>query len=215
VPSGRILEGDVLLVSYRYVGLSSGRFETWNLSYNAGLSWQGLTLRHGRTQRDETPLDAGGGLTQDVDMWTAVGISRRTPIGHFQLYGAQRNRTIRELDYVIHELRGSWSLPLGRIQLSVDGSANQTVSSVTRSRSQTGSARLSWVPSLALRLEGVVDTWRWRADASPVDRFYGGHLSLEWRFGRVQLSGRYDHNRRYVMNSSREHRWSVYALRRF
>ncbi len=224
LPSGRIQEGEFLVIDYAYqLAVEQSTRSIWG-EYGVYLHVPGFSFSHGRSVREIRPLeDVSGILPLDFhdERWFQVSGSHYFPFGGVSLAASYRERSEFRHPFRSWEVRGGWSPPrLGPVGLSVNYSAGVTVNGSVGNgrRTRTLNTSMDWQVTRAIHFRGGMDAWSWsREDGTSPEEFLGGWGTLSWRWGATETRLRYDRNLRWLnLGGHRvESRWFLSVVRRF
>lgn len=218
-PGSRIQVGQTVLVDYRarVAGDFEDRATVSDLSATASLG--PLQLHHSLNQLDSRLpsglADARGYGEYRAELTTA-DLRVGTPLGALVVdAGLHRNRRSRDetRERRIGATLGTSGMSQVQTSLGIFYSWGETNTIAVRTLSGLGS--LAWMATRSLRTQLTIEGLKWRDDRGLRDRFLGGRLDVEWRFGQVEATLRGEHQRR--VNGSRYdlNRLSIRLLRRF
>lgn len=203
VASGRIEEGQAVLVDYAFVTAPSLRFASRGIQSNVGLDYDWFLLYYRRSQSTQDLLSGAGSEFLDDVSEDNVGLQLRwsRPWASAESRNEYRNYRSRRLDFVSPSFSQSFSL-LPRDDLSVNLNMDESFfrfRNPERERSTfTGRFGVFWRPFSLVFVDLGLNYLQFQDDLAPTERFVGGGLRLRATYGRLSLSPFVDYNRRDV-----------------
>jgi hypothetical protein len=218
LPGSRIAVDDVLVLSYQYTPLPGRRREILDRSFNARVSFAGLSLYHARAVRDARALvPVEGELPPDSrSEVTELRLSHPTLLGTVDFSARHRRQQEVFGDYLDQELRLSLAPPrVRKVETSLGLVASDGATDSRHLRVLSANATIALSVTSALRVHANADAWLWRLDDEPDQRYLNGVVDVDWRFGQVETRWRYEHQRRRATLAGEQTRVSAYVVRRF
>ncbi len=219
LPGGRIEEGDVVLVSYRFrsAGRVQGMSSSFSVSGSVGNSF--VTLDFGQRQESGNPITESEFLPQTGTAERWAGLSFEFPpsfLGDFRLDADHRERTLGDARTTSDEIRAVWGLPFrGRFTSRVRGGLVRHRDEVAKSVNATASMDMGWIVSRSVRVDGGASVYDWSRAGTDPERYLSGNLSVSWEWG--LFTTRLQANRNVRSNGIRleSNRWDLNVTRIF
>ena len=217
LPGSRLAAGDVVVVSYRYEALRSGRHDVRGLAADVAIGTSELMIRASESIRDAE----GSGNAQDArflsghDRTLGVTIRHGVPGGRLEFDAQRRSRRASANDFLTDEARigfaprgsGSWHSSLG-LRGSTSSIADERLSMAS------ADAALNWTASPKLRFLATGEHWLWLPSNSVTERFFAGTFEVNVAFGRIESSVRYMVQRRIARVDNNQHVMTARIVRR-
>jgi hypothetical protein len=237
IPSGRIIEGQLLLVSYSYELLPSAEYDTLTAGYNISLTYRWIRFYHNRFQVNND-LVSGSGLPPDQeDRKSGIELSwnfdraavrlrseaRQRINGGFESNSAVFSQNLgftfsRSLslslngNQVFHRTKGVVSLdPLADPELQ-DTRTNGEYYSLN--------ATLNWRPGRNLSVVPLLGAWKRVESATSEDRpdidrlYYSAQLRVSWRLRQLAMDFLYDYNTSDIEGQIRDGNRLLFTVKR-
>ena len=217
LPGGRITAGDYVLISYRRrLALGVDQRST-SASADAALALDGFSVRYAESGRR---VRAVGGAVADAsgghDRSAVATLRRNVWHGALEMEVEHNDRRQAAVGYSMDQARIALQPagnPVLQTAFGATASRSRSAGRTSTAVSTRGTANVNLSPGL--RLQGNGEMWLWRyVDARP-DRIFAGTLEVDWRFGRVDTEWRYTYQQRTTLQTGRQHRFMLRALRRF
>jgi hypothetical protein len=213
LPGGRIEEGTVVLVSYRYraVGRVGGRSSSFSVS--GSLANSALTLDFGQRQESGNPITESEFLPQTGTAERWVGVSLNVPrnlLGDLRVSADRRVRTLGEAETTSDEVQAIWDLPFrGSFTSRVRGGLIRHQDQVATALNKTSSFDFGWVASRTVRLDGGASV------GSSSEQYINLNASISWDWGlfTTRLQGHHNVRRNSVRLETT--RWDLHVTRVF
>jgi len=216
LPTGRIQEGDTVLVDYWFDLLPGERANVFVSELGARVSLAGVSAFAQYSFRG-SPGDARiESLILELEQLnTGLEVVERFGRSQVNLRGAYRKRRLDSIRYDSYDARGTFTVvPARPVRLSLGGSASTGRGSGDRVNIYSGDAGVQWVPSgvLRARLRG---TWWWWTQGMRRTNLFGLGAEVEWRVGLLEVRASYDRSSWREGVPRVEHRVTTYIVRRF
>jgi hypothetical protein len=187
LPGGRIEEGDVVLVSYRYRAGGNVRGTSSSFSVTGSIGNPVVTLDFGNRQESGNPITESEFLPQAGTAERWVGVSVMIPpnrLGDIRVDADHRVRTLGQAATTSDELLAIWDLPFhGRLTWRLRGGLVRHEDDVAASVNTTASTDLGWAVSRSIRLDGGASVYDWSREGASPERYLGANLSVAWQWG--------------------------------
>ncbi|MCG7893773.1 MAG: hypothetical protein JAZ12_04920 [Candidatus Thiodiazotropha taylori] len=215
VPGGRIDSGDTILVSYDAEILPTQEFSTVFTNYHFTIDYDWVRLSHSDSKSDDK-LIAGASesfLQNTRNTYTDLEFHFK-PINIDTVIGAERRYTetggFESTTYSFNQ-RFSWTPKVRRGGQSINWSLNATQSFTEQDFLDTDLYRVdfivNWQASRNLTIRPTISGWKREDVGSAVaggrkeDEFYTAGILAQWRYRKLDLDFKYNHDRREVTNS--------------
>lgn len=218
-PGSRISPGATVLVSYRHA-VPDSRGENATLGeYELSVQARGLDVRHRRMFRNSRVVEVGAplpGLADFDDRFTSLTLRGPVPLGSASVEGTFRQR--ERADQRTTEWNTSAGLtprPVGGVQFTLTAFWSATRSGDAEATTVGAGASVSGRAAPGLFLRAQLDALRWTQSATVPQRFLSGSLDIDWRFDNVEIAGRVEVHRRWLLQTNTMNRATVRVVRRF
>ncbi len=218
LPTGRVQQGEVLRVTYRYLALEASSRSGGFLNARGEATFAWFTVGAGFLQRSGSdPSEAALGDPGLTESYLSLGLNpRSTPLGVVSLDLEADTRSGRGITTDRREVRATLSLPRRLpIDLDLRSSFSRTQTTAPSGlHAFSGSLQAGWSPGGGLRISGTTNYLVWDRDGD-VDRFFSGTATLGWRWRDVIVEARMDQSYRWSVSDIAGTRWSLLVTRRF
>lgn len=207
LPGGRIATGDTVLVDYTFLIFPEGQTDALLGQYSASIGAQGITVYHRRSIREQENattsliggVGSGGGSIVNIadrdDMTTGIRFTRRIGRASLNLLAERGRLESNEFKFLSTRVRGAVTVPLGQnLRSSVTADWSESESGDFTREIWNAGLTLEWQPVGPLRLRSNLAAWRWTETSGNRQRFVGGGIEADWRYRRLSIQLRYDHN---------------------
>jgi len=203
LPGGRLTEGTIVLVDYRFQLLPEGDANSWIYSYDLTLRQGPFTAFYRRAVQNRVKdgyPEAGNVVISPTlrdydDVATGLRVSGRVPLGTASAaVEHERRSTLGLLRSKQTQIRFGWRFPVGH-RLKA-GLTSRFTSRTNGSRFQIfeGTSRADWYITPKLKLQGELSAYDWLERGFGRDRFFGGGVGLEWHYRQLNVIVRFDRN---------------------
>jgi len=216
LPTGRVQEGDTLLVDYWFELLPGERANVFVSELGVRVSMAGVTAFVQRSFRGG-PGDASieNLILELKQLNTGLEVVERFGPAQVNLRGAYQKRQLDGIQYDSYDARGTFTVVAARpLRFSLGGSASTGSGSGDRANIYSGDAGVQWIPSGALRVRLQGTWWRW-IQGTRRTSLVGVGAEVNWRLGLMEVRASYDRNSWREGLPRVESRVTAYAVRRF
>ncbi|MEQ1690307.1 MAG: hypothetical protein ABMA00_03430, partial [Gemmatimonas sp.] len=218
LPGSRLAVGDVVIASYSFRALRSGRHTVEALATDLTVGTNTLMFRGSESIRDASVAgDAQDArLLSGRDRVLGVTLRHRVRNGKAELNGQHSRRLASTNDFRTDEVRLGFA-PAGsdRWQSNLGLRASKSTVAGEQLTLVSGDLALNWTASPTLRVLGTSEHWLWQPSHGLTERFLASALEVNWQFGRVESSVRYMFQRRTARLDNNQHRVTARLVRRF
>ena len=195
-PGGRIQEGQLVLVDYRFALLptADGGIVRWE--YNLSFSVKGFQLYHSLSADEKTgQTESEVPLFGETDNAIAgMRFDSSLPIGALRLVGEWRRTAVAGQASELFSFDGS----LG-FRITTDLRGHATLGWSSRRDGDRwdifhGFANVIWTPVRSLNVSGTLSANHWERSVGGRQRFFGATIGADWTLGRLTAGLRFEHN---------------------
>ncbi len=187
LPGGRIEEGDVLLVGYRFRAVGRVEGTTTSFSVSGAIGNQTVTVNFGHRQESGNPITESEFLPQagTSEKWVGVSITMpRSFLGDIRVDVDRRIRGLGDVATTSDELLAVWDLPFrARFASRLRGGVVRHEDNLGTSVNTSGSMDFGWTASRSVRLDGGAAVYQWKRERVDPERFLGANVSVTWEWG--------------------------------
>lgn len=240
IPTGRIVEGQVLLVSYRYVVQPSSEYDALFTTYNIDFNYKWLRFYH-RGSNNNFSLISGFNLLADQSLQTTgLELAWQFERGRLRLFtesikreqGGLTSKTLSMSQTFGFALANNLTMNLGSSQIFTESDGlvfdnplfdpNDRVS-VSEQDYLTLDASLNWTPRPNVGILPSIGVWKRKEDRTQggvetnIDnQYFSARLRITWWFRKLTVDFYADHNIIDEINNDKErNRLFVSVKRRF
>ena len=219
LPTGRVRPGEIVLVTYFFsFGDRRRRNETITATYGATATLFGVTVSHRQALRNSRASIEGTPVTVPdfTQTTTRITANRNTPLGAVRLAGERRSRTSATADHVAYNADLSLALPPSRkLQTTLGVTWSHSASGPDNLTSVAANAFVNWAATGLVTVRFKLSGFTVNRSDSGFERFLGGMVDANLRFGALESSLRYEHQVRTSVISGTIDRFSARVIRRF
>ncbi len=217
-PGSRILEGDRLLVTYRYSAPGDTDQRAFDLNYHLAASRGPVRIDHSRSLREDgdPTVAVNRGVSNFDEVRTRLLVHTMVRGARLDLEGTSESRERGGVTRT--ELGAGADLgvnPSPRVASALGLHWTRSRAAGDEARALSARATTSWVPRGTLQLHASLETLLWSQTRIPDDRFFGASLDVVWYVFALEAVGRYEYSRRTGPLELNGHRVSTRLIRRF
>jgi hypothetical protein len=209
--------GDAVLLDYRYAAVDAGRHRVLGINGDAFLGtdalgvWVAEGLRLAHAFGPATDARSLGGRDRTLGATWRQNLGR----GRVVIEAARRSRTRSVADVSSRDLRVSWTpSTVGATRWAFGARGATSMARAQRQVSLSTDASFAWNASSTLQVLSGAEWWMWKPDGTE-EYFLAAHGEISWRFGQVDLNGRYIFQQRTLEVHSDQHRFTFRLVRHF